>query len=225
VVPIRPHARRRSALVGCELGRSNQLEQISKGGIRMTTLSDRRGALVVGGGLIVVGLLAAVISSAHIDPSQWLGGSGWTLFIVIPGIALFASGLLSRGEPAQALTIAGAIVTTVGLMLLVMDQTDHYQSWAYAWALIPAAAGLAVALHGVRTDDRPRTRGGLRVTIVSLGILVVGAWFFETIFRTGEPPFGLELSWPFALIVVGIIVVVLAILRRPAEHRGSTAGR
>jgi hypothetical protein len=183
---------------------------------------ERQGALVVGGGLIVIGLLAAVMTSAHIDPSQWLAGSGWTLFIIIPGIALFASGLLSRGEPAQALTIAGAIVTTVGLMLLVMDQTDHYESWAYAWALIPAAAGLAVALHGLRTDDRQRVNGGLRVTMVSLGILVVGAWFFETIFRTGELPFGLDFAWPLALIVVGALVLTMAILGRPADHRGST---
>jgi hypothetical protein len=191
----------------------------------LDTRPERQSALVVGGGLIVIGLLAAAMTSAHIDLSQWLGGSGWTLFIIIPGIALFASGLLSRGEPAQASTIAGAIVTTVGLMLLVMDQTDHYESWAYAWALIPAAAGLAVALHGLRTDDRRRTNGGLRVTIVSLGILVVGAWFFETIFRTGEPPFGLEVAWPFALIVVGAIVVTVAVLGRPTDHPGSTPGR
>ena len=194
----------------------------------MTALNgrrDRRSALVAGGGLIVIGLLAAVMTSAHIDPSHWLGGSGWTLFIIIPGIALFASGLWSRGEPAQALTIAGAIVTTVGLMLLVMDQTDHYEGWAYAWALIPAAAGLAVALHGIRTDDRPRANGGLRETLVSLGILVVGAWFFETVFRTGELPFGLEFAWPLALIVVGALVVTLAILGRSADHRGSTPGR
>jgi hypothetical protein len=186
---------------------------------------DRQGALVVGGGLIVIGLLAAAMTSAHIDPSQWLGGSGWTLFIIIPGVALLTSGLLIRGESAQAVTIAGAIVTTIGLMLLVMDQTDRYESWAYAWALIPAAAGLGVAVHGLRTDDRQRMTGGLRVTLVSLGILVVGAWFFETIFQTGEPPFGLEAAWPLALIIVGAIVVTLALLGRRSEPHGSSPGR
>jgi hypothetical protein len=99
-----------------------------------------------------------------------------------------------------------------------MDRTDHYESWASAWALIPAAAGVAVAVHGLRTDDRTRIRAGTRITVVALGILAVGAWFFETIFQSGELPFGLDTAWPFALIVIGAMVITLAVLGRPGER-------
>ena len=92
---------------------------------------------------------------ADLDPSAWLGGSGWTLFVIVPGVLLLASGLLTDRPAALGLTIAGSIVTTIGLLLLAMDQTDRWDAWAYAWALIPAAAGVGLVLHGLRTRIAP----------------------------------------------------------------------
>jgi hypothetical protein len=174
----------------------------------------RRNPIVVGIVLIAIGAIAWAMMAADIDPSQWLGGSGWTLFIFIPGLVLFVGGLLSRGEPALALTIAGSIVMTIAAMLFGMDRTEHYEAWAYAWTLIPAAAGGAVLIHGFRTGDRDKMRTAIRLMVISLTLLLVGAWFFETIFETGEVPFGLEAFWPLMLVTIGVIVIAGAFLRR-----------
>jgi len=178
----------------------------------------RRNPVVAGVVLITIGAVAWAMTAADIDPSQWLGGSGWTLFILLPGIVLFAGGLLGEDEPAVGLTIAGSIVMTVAAMLFVMDRTAHYEAWAYAWTLIPGAAGIGVLIHGIKTGDGARMRAGGRLIAISLAMFAVGAWFFETIFQTGAVPFGVDAFWPAVLVIVGVFVIAMAFLgdqRRP----------
>jgi hypothetical protein len=175
----------------------------------------RRNPIVVGAVLIAIGAIAWGMMAADFDPTRWLGQSGWTLFIFIPGLILFVGGLLAEEGPALPLTIAGTIVMTIAALLFGMDRTEHYEAWAYAWTLIPAAAGFGVLVHAVRTGDRVKIGTALRVITISLVMLVVGGWFFETIFQTGTVPFGLEAFWPLMLVTIGVIVIAGAFLRPP----------
>jgi hypothetical protein len=192
----------------------------------MTALTDRRsrdGSLVVGGILIVVGLLALAMTYADLDPSSWLGGSGWTLFVITPGAVLLLAGLMAKGQAGEGLTIAGSIVTTIGLMLLVMDRTGAWEAWAYAWALIPAAAGVGVVLHGVRTGNGGQVGTGLRLVAIAAGVFVLGAWYFGNLFASGVAPIELGWAWPVLLIGAGAVVLVVGLLGQGRNSSGASA--
>ena len=135
----------------------------------LTHRPNRDGSLILGGGLMVVGLVALAMTLGGLDPSRWLGGSGWTLFVIVPGVLLLSAGLLTERPAAEGLTIAGSIVTTIGVLLLAMDQSGRYDAWAYAWALIPMAAGAGVVLHGLRAGDRSSVAAGLRLGGIAAG--------------------------------------------------------
>jgi hypothetical protein len=172
--------------------------------------------IAFGAVVIAIGLVAFAFQWLSIDVANWLGGSGWTLFIIVPGLVLLALGVPLRDGAAQAVTIAGAAVTTVGLLLLFQDQTGRYESWAYAWALIPAAVGLALVVNGLRFDRRDLVTLGSRL-VAGFGIaLLFGAWYFETVFQNEQPPFDFGNSWPIALIVLGGVVLVIGLLRGSA---------
>ena len=102
----------------------------------------------------------------------------WPLFILLPGAALLAAAALG-GRSASALFIPGSIVTAVGLILLVQNATDRFESWAYAWALIPAAVGVGLMLHGGRTDNPELVRQGRRQARGFAAVFGVAAMFFE----------------------------------------------
>lgn len=186
--------------------------------------SDRGRALAaVGAVAIVVGVAAYALELASVDVAEWLGGSGWTLFIIVPGVLLLISSFFLEGGGALGSLVTGAVLTTVGGLLLYQDQTAHYESWSYAWALIPAAVGVALAIHGWRFSRHDLVSVGVRLAAVFAGVFVFFAWFFETIFRTDEPPFDLGISWPIALVAIGAILFVVGLLRGSTDGGADTA--
>lgn len=188
-----------------------------------TTQHTDRISLAAAGGAVVlsVGLIAFALDRLALDPAAWLGGSGWTLFIIVPGLVLLALALFVRAEATLGLMIGGAIVTTVGLLLLYQDQNAHYESWAYAWALIPSAAGLALVVHGLRVGAREKVSLGARMMAGFLTAFLIGAWYFETVFQTNRAPFDLGDNWPIALIALGGLLLIVGLVRRPADDAGA----
>jgi hypothetical protein len=180
---------------------------------------DRGSSIAALGSIIlVIGALAYFLDMASVDVASWLGGSGWTLFVIVPGLALLVAAAFLRDGIALTTTVAGAVVTTVGALLLYQDQTAHYESWAYAWALIPGSVGVALAVHGLRFRRSDLVSVGTRMIAVFGVLLLVGAWFFETIFRTNRAPFDLGDNWPIVLIALGGVLFIGGLLR------GSTGG-
>ncbi|MGH2383196.1 MAG: hypothetical protein ACRDG7_18510, partial [Candidatus Limnocylindria bacterium] len=112
---------------------------------------------------MAIGLILVLIGAA-LFAGQLLGigveDIGWPFFVIAAGVAILVIGLVIADE--QGMVIGGAITTTVGLVLLYQDQTDRWESWAYAWALVgPAASGLGLLLWGVRSGNAGDLRNGI----------------------------------------------------------------
>ena len=180
---------------------------------------DRGSSIAALGSIIlVIGAVAYFLEMASVDVASWLGGSGWTLFVIVPGLVLLVAAAFLDDRIALIAATAGAVVTAVGALLLYQDLTAHYESWAYAWALIPGSVGAALAVHGLRFKRSDLVTVGTRMVAGFGVLLLVGAWFFETIFRTNQAPFDLGDNWPIALIALGGALFLAGLLR------GSTAG-
>jgi hypothetical protein len=178
--------------------------------LAQTPSTRRDGLFILAALLIGAGMLGLVAQVAGYDLGDLVAGSSWTLFVIVPGLVLLGAGLL-RPRPVVGLAIGGSIVTSVGLLLLYQDLNAHYESWSYAWALIgPGAAGLGLTLYALRSHEREALTTGLRLMVVSSGIFLAGAWYFETVFRTGRLPFDFEGSWPVVLVGLGVLLLVLA---------------
>jgi hypothetical protein len=125
--------------------------------------------------LIVMGALFFVGQAVGFE----LGRFGWPFFVIIPGLALSGVGLAAGGSTGERVTPLGAAVTMVGVILLYQNTVDHFESWAYAWALIGAA------------------------------LFVAGAFFFELVVGISGFGLGLDgFGWPLGLVMVGIVLLV-----------------
>ncbi len=111
---------------------------------QQTQSNEARTGLVGGAILVALGALFLAQELFSFDPGRY----GWPLFIIGPGLLLFA-GMVLGGRGAGDFAIPASIVTTVGLILFTQNLTGHFQSWAYAWTLVaPTAVGLGLALYG-----------------------------------------------------------------------------
>ena len=166
---------------------------------------------------MAIGLVLVVIG-ATLFGGQLLGigieDIGWPFFVIAAGVAIVVVGLVVADE--QGMVIGGAITTTVGLVLLYQDQTDRWESWAYAWALVgPAASGLGLALWGIRNGNAGDVRNGIWGMLGGLAIFVVRFLFFEGVIGIGGDRLALpEWVLPVAVIGIGLAVLGRAVLER-----------
>ncbi len=168
----------------------------------MVARRNNIGSIVGGTLLIAFGVLALL--------TQLFGGFNfwhffWPLIIVGVGCTFFA-GMLAGGKSAAGLAIPGSILSSIGLMMFLMNLFGHLEAWAYGWTVIIMSVGVGIYIMGARTGEETQRRAGERVfTIGGLMFVIFGA-FFETIFRSS----GLaQFAFPVVLILVGIYLVVV----------------
>jgi hypothetical protein len=176
--------------------------------------SGSPGAAVLGGILIVLGLIFFAGNQLNID----IGDATWPFYVIAPGVALVTLGLTQRH--GSGLTIFGSIVTMVGLVLLYQNATDHWESWAYAWALVaPGGSGIGMLLYGTRSGDRKMARDGFWMILIAAAIFAVGLLFFEGVLGISGDRLPLP-KWvlPVAVIGIGVLVLIRGLTFR--DHRG-----
>jgi hypothetical protein len=152
---------------------------------------------------------------ASIDLSSF----GWPLFIIIPGLTLLVVGFISLGTGAA---IPGGILTMVGLVLAYQNSTNHWASWAYAWALVaPGGVGLGLFLQGLRERNAGLIRQGRTLMLIAVLIFMVLFVFFESILDISginDSPL-VRAALPALFIVIGILLLARSIQnsrKRPA---------
>jgi len=173
--------------------------------------SGSAGATLLGIILIVLGLLFFGTQQLNID----IADAAWPFYVIAPGLAMLAFGLTQRH--GSGLAIAGSIVTIVGLVLLYQNTTDHWESWAYAWALVgPGGSGVGMLLYGTRSGDTKMAREGFWAILTAAGIFAVGLVFFEGVIGISGRRLPLD-EWvlPVAIIVIGVLVLLRGLTMRP----------
>lgn len=164
-----------------------------------------RQSTMLGGLLVLVGAILLLGQFVHLD----LGHYGWPFFVIVPGVALLVAALAGRGAVGEGLAIAGSVTTVTGLLLLYQNATDHFESWAYAWALVfPGAVGTGMILYGLTAGRPGNVRAGSRLAGVGVVLFLLGAAFFEGVIGIGGYQFGHSTG----AVIGGLIIVLGALL-------------
>jgi hypothetical protein len=171
------------------------------------------------GGVILVGLglLFLIQQSFGID----IGHFAWPLFVILPGLGMLIAFALAP-RSAAGLAIPGCVVTTIGLILAAQNTFNQWQTWAYAWTLIPAAVGLGLRLQSEQLGQQRAMQVGTRMFEFSLlGFLVLFV-FFEFILDLSHFAGGSlrNTVGPAVLILAGIYLL----MRRSSRRAGSEPG-
>jgi hypothetical protein len=180
---------------------------------------ERRGAdqAATVGGIVLVGL--GVLFLAQQSLGVDIGRFAWPLFILIPGFALLI-GFAVGPRSAAGLAIPGCVVTTVGMILAIQNTFGLWQTWAYAWTLIPASVGLGLRLQSERLGQPRPMQVGTRMFEWSLLAFVVLFVFFELILNLSNFTSGAlrTMVGPAVLILAGIYLLMR---RRPSAARSN----
>src|SRR4029450_11231948 len=164
----------------------------------------------LGGLLLLLGIVVGVGRALELD----LGRVGWPFFVIVPGLALLGVGLAASGRLGEVLATVGGLVTMAGLVLLVQNATDRFDTWAYAWTLVVLVGpGIGRWLVGVvhgRGDLMGRGGWVIAGGLIAFGVLAV---FFEVVIGIGGRPVGSAGRYGLAaLLILGGVVLVRRVL-------------
>ncbi|MEA2668611.1 MAG: hypothetical protein QOJ33_1545 [Chloroflexota bacterium] len=179
---------------------------------------SRRPSMVMGGLLVLVGALLLLGQFVRID----IGHYGWPFFVIAPGLVILFLALTARGALGEGLAILGSIISVTGLILLYQNATDHFESWAYAWALIfPGAVGVGMILYGLVASRPGNIRAGTRLVGIGLVLFLLGVAFFEGIVGIGGYQFGRPggVAVGALIIAMGASLLILNLTSRRRQSR------
>lgn len=152
----------------------------------------------IGALLLVLGAVFLVLRLAPLDAA----GPLWPLALIVPG-ALMVLLAAVPGRALGTLAVPGALLATLGLVLGLQAVTGRYDTWAYAWGLIPAAVGVGRWLQGAIEHAPEQRSEGVRLAAIGAALFVGFGLYFEVIVFGGMAD-----SWPVR--VVGPVLLIVA---------------
>lgn len=168
--------------------------------------NNSAGNTIVAIGLI--GLGALFMASMILGFSFW--NFVWPFFIIVPGLP-FVYFAYSGGRDLSWLAIPGHLITGTGVILLYQSSTNHWESWAYAWALYGVFLGTALSYAGQRNNEKDVVEVGKWFTWIGLFLFIGFGVFFELLIFGG---------WMRRLMLAAILIGVgIWLLARDNEFK------
>ncbi len=128
----------------------------------------------------------------------------WPLLIVGLGV-IFLLFALFAGIPGM--TIPGCVITGIGILLYWQNLTGNWESWAYAWTLIPGFVGVGLILLGLLGPERRGPiAGGVWLIVISGVLFLVFGSFLGGLNLLGP-------YWPVLLIALGALLLIQSVFR------------
>lgn len=159
---------------------------------------------MIAGSLLI--LLGAWLLAVQLVPGlrAWIDVEvTWPLFIVGAGVVLLVIAVLTG---IAGLAVPACIVGGIGVVMYWQDATGNWESWSYAWALIPGFVGLGVIVSGLLGGKiRQSVSGGGWLILISLVLFVALGSFFGELNWLGP-------YWPLFLVGLGLLIMVRGLL-------------
>jgi hypothetical protein len=158
-----------------------------------------------------IGLLLIIIGGWFLTV-QFVPGLGnwfwsifeWPVYIIGAGICFLVFGLVIG---APGLAVPACIIGGIGGLLFYQNTTGNWESWSYAWALIPGFVGIGIILASLLGEGgKAGFRSGLTLVFISLVMFLVFGSFF------GANPLGAY--WPLLLIALGVWMLIQPLFKK-----------
>jgi hypothetical protein len=160
---------------------------------------EKKQLAIIAAGALAILLGALVIVGSFLPPGSRL--VSWPLIIIGVGAAFL---LFGAGTTAVGLVFPGAIVQNL---------TGWWNSWAFAWALIPGFTGLGLLVFDQLTHASPGVRTTAQILLIASVVLFLV--FAAAIGRH---------AWAWIVLGVALVAAGVAVVMRAVGPRKTPRG-
>jgi hypothetical protein len=174
------------------------------------SMDKKQRAIVAAGGVAILLGVLVIVGSFLPAGSRVVS---WPLIILAVGAAFLLFGI---GTTAIGLVIPGTIVLGIGFLLYVQNLGRWWDSWSFAWALIPGFVGLGLLLFDRLTGASAGLKTATKVLLAVSAVLFLV--FAAAVGRHGWAWIALG-----AVLVAAGIVLVLRSARSDGTRKAPPA--
>ncbi len=166
-------------------------------------MAQKRSSIVGGLLLVLVGIVLLLFQFVP-GLADWVRIEwSWPLFVVGVGVLMLVYAIVG-GVPDMA--VPACVVSGIGLLLYWQNLTGRWDTWSYAWTLIPGFGGVGTMVAALLAGKAKQLWEGVWGILVSAILFAVFASFLGGVRVLGN-------WWPALLIVLGILLLGRTILR------------
>lgn len=149
-------------------------------------------------GLILI-ILGALMLGRELFPQIRLI-LDWPWIVIGVGFVFLLFALFTK---TGGLAVPGAIISGIGSILLYQSITMNWETWTFAWTLIPGFVGVGIGLATLISPSE--NQGGWTSSLFLITLSVVMFIIFG-----GSKFFGLDLDylWPVIIVVFGVFLLI-----------------
>lgn len=159
-----------------------------------------RSDLVWGLILIIIGAFL-LVTRVYPDTFDFLQ---WPFSMIGLGVIFLLAAIITRNG---GLAIPGCIVGGIGGILYYQNLTGMWDTWSFAWTLIPGFVGVGILLSGLIDRSGPRFESS---SLTLIAISVMGFIIFGGVFGM---QWNIGKLWPLFIIGAGVIVLISAFIK------------
>ncbi len=164
---------------------------------------ERKKQTLIWGFLLV--LIGGVLLADQLLPA-WTINLDWPWIVLGVGLVFLLFAVLTR---TGGLAIPGTIISGIGGILYYQNLTGSWETWQFAWTLIPGFVGIGLAVAALIS---PQEHGDVWQS--SLILLVISAILFVAFGGSSLLGFNSRLVWPALTIGVGLFMLIRGIMRK-----------
>lgn len=165
---------------------------------------------------ITIGILLVLLGAFFLvvqwfpNFASWVNPAlNWPLIVIGVGVVFLFVAIVGNA----AFAIPASILVGIGALLYWQNASDNYESWAYAWTLIPGFVGVGLTLRGLLGSHRDAMQGGLWLVFISAVMFLAFGSFFGALGLLG-------MYWPLLLVALGLLLMARPLIWRAGDQNG-----
>lgn len=130
----------------------------------------------------------------------------WPWIVMGVGILFLLFAFISRNG---SLAVPGSIVSGIGAILFYQNMSGNWESWSFAWTLIPGFVGIGIGLSSLISPSERRDGLSASLFLIALSMIMFVVFGGNQILG-----WNLQFLWPAAIIFIGLYLLIKGVFKK-----------
>lgn len=130
----------------------------------------------------------------------------WPWIVMGVGVLFILFAIISRNG---GLAVPGSIISGIGAILFYQNLSGNWDTWTFAWTLIPGFVGIGIGLATLISPKEQRDGWSASLFLIALSMVM-----FVVFGGNQFLGWNLQFLWPAVIILIGVYLLLRGVIKK-----------